>query len=84
MMLTCGACRPFSAIKTFSSRTWNIEQSTRITTLFLCFADQNFLISHPSHSLLRFLLSSNSLDLIIDVALEMWSAVIGKLNFASN
>ncbi|OBZ72652.1 hypothetical protein A0H81_08065 [Grifola frondosa] len=32
---------------------------------------------HPTHSLLRFLLVSNSLDLIIDVALELWSAVVG-------
>ncbi|KAF8808123.1 pleiotropic drug resistance ABC transporter [Phlegmacium glaucopus] len=32
---------------------------------------------HPTHSLLRFLLVSNSLDLIIDVISEMWSAVVG-------
>ncbi|KAK7058500.1 hypothetical protein VNI00_002134 [Paramarasmius palmivorus] len=32
---------------------------------------------HPTHSLLRFLLVSNSLDLILDVVLELWSAVIG-------
>lgn len=32
---------------------------------------------HPEHSLLRFLVVSNSLDLILDVSLEMWSAVIG-------
>ncbi|TFK41840.1 pleiotropic drug resistance ABC transporter [Crucibulum laeve] len=32
---------------------------------------------HPTHSLLRFLLVSNSLDLILDVALEMWSAIVG-------
>ncbi|EEB87794.1 hypothetical protein MPER_14713, partial [Moniliophthora perniciosa FA553] len=29
---------------------------------------------HPKHSLLRFLLTSNSLDLILDVVLELWSA----------
>ncbi|KAJ3895149.1 pleiotropic drug resistance ABC transporter [Lentinula edodes] len=32
---------------------------------------------YPTHSLLRFLLVSNSLDLILDVALELWTAVIG-------
>ncbi|KAI3621779.1 abc transporter [Moniliophthora roreri] len=32
---------------------------------------------HPKHSLLRFLLTSNSLDLILDVVLELWSAIIG-------
>ncbi|PCH42091.1 pleiotropic drug resistance ABC transporter [Wolfiporia cocos MD-104 SS10] len=33
--------------------------------------------AHPTHSLLRFLLASNSLDLILDITLELWSAVIG-------
>ncbi|KAG1834405.1 P-loop containing nucleoside triphosphate hydrolase protein [Suillus variegatus] len=32
---------------------------------------------YPTHSLLRFLLVSNSLDLILDLALEMWGAVVG-------
>ncbi|KAG7099723.1 hypothetical protein E1B28_001540 [Marasmius oreades] len=32
---------------------------------------------HPKHSLLWFLLASNSLDLILDVLLELWNAVIG-------
>ncbi|KIK70611.1 hypothetical protein GYMLUDRAFT_89627 [Collybiopsis luxurians FD-317 M1] len=32
---------------------------------------------HPTHSLLRFLLVSNSLDLILDVTLELWTAVVG-------
>ncbi|KAI0950790.1 hypothetical protein AcW1_008002 [Taiwanofungus camphoratus] len=32
---------------------------------------------HPTHSLLRFLLVSNSLDLILDLTLELWSAVVG-------
>ncbi|GLB35831.1 putative ABC transporter transmembrane region [Lyophyllum shimeji] len=34
---------------------------------------------HPAHSLLRFLLVSNSLDLILDIVLELWSAVVGFL-----
>jgi hypothetical protein len=32
--------------------------------------------SNPSHTLLRFLLVSNSLDLIIDLATESWGAVV--------
>ncbi|KAJ7103247.1 P-loop containing nucleoside triphosphate hydrolase protein [Mycena belliarum] len=32
---------------------------------------------HPSHSLIRFLLVSNSLDLILDVVLELWGAIVG-------
>ncbi|CAL1717117.1 unnamed protein product [Somion occarium] len=32
---------------------------------------------HPNHSLLWFLLASNSLDLILDVSLELWGAVVG-------
>jgi hypothetical protein len=34
---------------------------------------------YPEHSLLRFLLVSNSLDLILDVFLEMWSATAGTI-----
>ncbi|TFK93706.1 P-loop containing nucleoside triphosphate hydrolase protein [Polyporus arcularius HHB13444] len=32
---------------------------------------------HPDHSLLRYLIRSSSLDLILDVALNTWSATIG-------
>ncbi|KAF5385025.1 hypothetical protein D9615_001230 [Tricholomella constricta] len=32
---------------------------------------------HPTHTLLRFLLVSNSLDLILDIVLELWSAIVG-------
>ncbi|CDO75190.1 hypothetical protein BN946_scf184866.g31 [Trametes cinnabarina] len=32
---------------------------------------------HPTHSLLHYLLVSNSLDLILDVLLETWSATVG-------
>jgi hypothetical protein len=34
--------------------------------------------AHPTHSLLRFLLVSNSLDLILDILLELWSATAGR------
>ncbi|KZT30801.1 P-loop containing nucleoside triphosphate hydrolase protein, partial [Neolentinus lepideus HHB14362 ss-1] len=32
---------------------------------------------HPTHSLLRFLLVSNALDLSLDIILELWVAVVG-------
>ncbi|KDQ63255.1 hypothetical protein JAAARDRAFT_29273 [Jaapia argillacea MUCL 33604] len=32
---------------------------------------------YPTHSLLRFLLVSNSLDLILDIVFELWGAIIG-------
>ncbi|KAL6301359.1 P-loop containing nucleoside triphosphate hydrolase protein [Sparassis latifolia] len=32
---------------------------------------------YPTHSVLRFLLVSNSLDLILDIVLDLWSAVFG-------
>jgi hypothetical protein len=34
---------------------------------------------YPTHSLLRFLLVSNSLDLILNILLALWSAVIGEI-----
>jgi hypothetical protein len=34
---------------------------------------------YPTHSLFRFLLVSNSLDLIIDILLKLGTAVIGKI-----
>ncbi|KAI0789892.1 P-loop containing nucleoside triphosphate hydrolase protein [Abortiporus biennis] len=33
--------------------------------------------AHPTHSLFRFLIASNSLDLILDITLELWGAVVG-------
>lgn len=36
---------------------------------------------YPDHSLIRFLVVSNSLDLILDVVLELWSAVVGQLPY---
>lgn len=34
--------------------------------------------SHQQESLIGFLLRSNSLDLIIDVAVELWKAFVGS------
>lgn len=33
---------------------------------------------HPKHSLLRYLIVSSSLDLILDILLTAWSAVVGE------
>jgi hypothetical protein len=35
---------------------------------------------HPNHSLLRFLLASNSLDIILDIAIEMYKSVAGFIS----
>ncbi|CAK5280326.1 unnamed protein product [Mycena citricolor] len=32
---------------------------------------------HPTHSLIRFLLVSNSLDLILDIVMELWASTVG-------
>ncbi|KAI8980033.1 P-loop containing nucleoside triphosphate hydrolase protein [Trametes punicea] len=37
----------------------------------------SYIARHPNHSLLRYLIVSNSLDLILDVLLETWSATVG-------
>ncbi|KAF8921944.1 pleiotropic drug resistance ABC transporter [Mucidula mucida] len=64
-----------------NSRTLN---ETDVWTLSPYFLHKNlfekyleYKTQHPNHSLLRFLLVSNSLDLILDVVLELWSVVIG-------
>ena len=36
-------------------------------------------IRYPTHSLLRFLLVSNSLDLILDILLNLWTALLSKI-----
>ncbi|KJA28401.1 hypothetical protein HYPSUDRAFT_62031 [Hypholoma sublateritium FD-334 SS-4] len=54
---------------------WSLSPFFRHKNLFIKFLDYRTL--YPSHSLIRFLISSNSLDLILDVVLEMWSAVVG-------
>ena len=54
---------------------WTLSPYFRHKVLFEKYLD--YKRRHPDHSLLRFLLASNSLDLILDVALEMWSVVVG-------
>ncbi|PFH52248.1 hypothetical protein AMATHDRAFT_2254 [Amanita thiersii Skay4041] len=57
------------------SDVWNLSPFFQHKIIFSKLLDYRSL--YPNHSLLRFLLVSNSLDLILDVVLEMWSAIIG-------
>ena len=80
MTRMCGAFRPSFVTKIYLTNVWSIELCTFLfepitSTLF----DNDMAARHPTHSLLRFLLVSNSLDLILDILLEMWSAVVGKI-----
>lgn len=82
-----GRFRLFLSIKTFSR---NIS-STKIGETHLHELTTYLLTTvsyrHPTHSLIRFLIVSNSLDLILDIVLELWSAVAGtflSLRFKSN
>lgn len=43
----------------------------------------SYTAAYPDHSLLWFLLTSNSLDLILDIVLELWSATAGRFFFIS-
>ncbi|KAJ7492339.1 P-loop containing nucleoside triphosphate hydrolase protein [Mycena latifolia] len=54
---------------------WSLSPYFKHTNLFnKCL---EYRARHPSHSLIRFLLVSNSLDLILDIVLELWGAVVG-------
>ncbi|KAJ3554652.1 hypothetical protein NM688_g2996 [Phlebia brevispora] len=54
---------------------WTLSPFFLHKNLFTKYLD--YMHRHPTHSLLRFLLASNSLDLILDILLETWGAVIG-------
>ncbi|KIK07255.1 hypothetical protein K443DRAFT_129256 [Laccaria amethystina LaAM-08-1] len=54
---------------------WSLSPFFRHKNLFTkCL---HYRVLNPTHSLLRFLVASNSLDIILDISLEMWSAVVG-------
>jgi hypothetical protein len=74
---TCGLYRPSLNIKIYLKSACNIGPSELSNPRWYYVA--NFRNSHPTHSLLRFLLVSNSLDLILDILLELWSAIVGRL-----
>ncbi|EJD03804.1 P-loop containing nucleoside triphosphate hydrolase protein [Fomitiporia mediterranea MF3/22] len=52
---------------------WTISPFYKHKNIFLKYLE--YCGRHPTHSLLRFLIASNSLDIILDVVLELWSAV---------
>ncbi|EJD03803.1 P-loop containing nucleoside triphosphate hydrolase protein [Fomitiporia mediterranea MF3/22] len=52
---------------------WSLSPFFKHKNLFLKYLE--YRNRHPTHSLLRFLIASNSLDLILDIVLELWSAV---------
>ncbi|KAJ3833131.1 P-loop containing nucleoside triphosphate hydrolase protein [Lentinula raphanica] len=54
---------------------WSLSPYFKHKNLFNKYLE--YQAKHPTHSLLRFLLVSNSLDLILDVVLELWTAVVG-------
>ena len=78
MTRTCGVFRPSFATRIYLTKVWSIELCTFVSvqsfSLTITMATRN-----PTHSLFRFLLVSNSLDLIIDVLLKLWTAVVGKI-----
>ena len=55
--------------------------------MYVCFCSISFTLSltttmatrYPTHSLFRFLVVSNSLDLIIDILLKLWTTAVGKI-----
>lgn len=58
------------------SDVWTLSPYFLHKNLFEKYLD--YVRQHPKHTLLRFLIVSNSLDLILDVVLEMWSVVVGS------
>ncbi|KAI5120846.1 hypothetical protein M0805_007033 [Coniferiporia weirii] len=57
------------------SDVWSLSPFFKHKNLFKKYL--NYRDQFPNHSLIRFLIVSNSLDLILDVVLELWSAVAG-------
>ncbi|KAF9469518.1 pleiotropic drug resistance ABC transporter [Collybia nuda] len=54
---------------------WSLSPFFRHDNIFnKCLEYRNM---HPTHSLLRFLLVSNSFDLILDMTLELWTTIVG-------
>ncbi|EMD33950.1 hypothetical protein CERSUDRAFT_117480 [Gelatoporia subvermispora B] len=67
---------PVAMSKTLNEEdVWSLSPYFKHKNLFQKYL--KYCAKHPTHSLLRFLLASNSLDLIIDMAIELWSAVVG-------
>jgi hypothetical protein len=58
---------------------WTLSPYFKHKNLFNKFLE--YRARHPTHSLIRFLIVSNSLDLILDIVLELWGII--ELVFAS-
>lgn len=71
-----GLCLPTSGTAIYSTSDWNIGLSEKVLQELLDI-DSHAPDRHPTHSLLRFLIVSNSLDLFLDLVLELWSAFVG-------
>ncbi|KAL1739961.1 hypothetical protein HDZ31DRAFT_20024, partial [Schizophyllum fasciatum] len=54
---------------------WNLSPYFQHKNLFNKYLE--YVTKHPDHSLLRFLLASNSLDLILDLLLSSWTVFVG-------
>ena len=67
---------PLSAQRTLNATdVWTLSPFFLHANLFnkyICYTQK-----HPNHSLLRFLFASNSLDIILDIAIEMYKSVAG-------
>ena len=75
---TYGNSRPCSRTRTYSKSTCNIYLSASSQQVSCVRQTLKSNDRYPTHSLLRYLLVSNSLDLILDVSLETWSATVGR------
>lgn len=78
MTRTYGAFRLSFAIKIYLTNYWSIELCTFVSVQPFSFLSL-MATRYPTHSLFRFLLVSNSLDLILDILLKLWTAVVGKI-----
>ena len=80
MTRTCGAFHPSFGTKIYLTNVWSIELCTSVSSIFFILSLTNNVITrYPTHTLFRFLLVSNSLDLILDIILKLWTDVFGKI-----
>ena len=80
MTRTFGAFRPSFATKIYLTNVWSIVLRTFVSPISFMFSLTTMATRYPTHSLFRFLLVSNSLDLIIDILLKLWTTVAGKID----
>lgn len=78
MTRTCGVFHHSFVTEICLTNTWNIELCTFLFQSSPSLST-TMIFRYPTHTLLWFLLVSNSLDLTIDIFLQVWSAVVGKV-----